>query len=1098
MAKPNTSPPPKEMSFVDTVIDIGKGILSGPPKEAENIVQSSHDIVNAVDNSVLDGRFIKDDTDVDYVPDILKPETGLGRTAQSLTAFATGWVTAGKFINVAAKGVKGAQLLAKTYPKLAAVTTSIAKNGVVDFVTGDTTDTRLADVLIENKVLGNAVVDYLKSDPNDSAVEARFKNMLEGAMIGAPLGAIANVFGVFKGARQAMKAGEKSASVAASAETRKRVADYLAQNGLNLKSVERNVEYTAEAKKVLGIREMRETITGLFNAKKAIQKTGHDGLDVGLNYDKFKGTTKAVITTFDEELLGIHTMDHMDMTKLGEEAIDNCVKAGIGQFFSDKATLDNVLKDQTSMARVATYNTYLQVGLGPALDNALQGIKEGVPEAMEKARMIVANGYEICAGLKNMQFVAGQTVKAGDVLRYLPGKAKKAVEPKVIEDTVRFARDTIGPMKDDEILKLAQTLSTVAQNGDDVVRVFMSALHKENVLRKLSKDGEHPILDSVLKYRYLSMLSGIKTQVKNLAGDMAMMGLMSVEEPAKAMFQGAITGFKNEGLSGMALGAAKGAKNGAQYWRGLSYATDIAKEHMQLAWHYGATLTHASEVNTITKGLLDKDRESLVSTIYEVPFKALAAMDEWFSTMAGTAKTFEMAMTDLNASGILKNVTDPKMRKDITAQFIDDAMSEGFLKTVSYDGRTIERGRLGLVEAKKAADAGTFQSQLGKTMEGFIHFVNNNPHMKFLFPFVRTPANMYKEPFWTRGIGILPDIYNAYKSGDPKLQAEAVTHMITGAMLWGTAWKLVAEGKVTGSGPKSKTQRDALFATGWQPNAIHVGDSYLNLSAFEPFGAALEVLANYAEISQRSGVEEDAYGDQGEMLLNSLLTFTKDRVCFSGISSLIEDIGRGNVVGGAFSNVVKSFIPNAFADVARSMDPVIGDARNFTDKINEKLGMNAEIAPRVAWLTGSPLVYRGGGGLGPFSPYMLTKDKGQGVEMEMTKLQGVGDPERKIGNINLSPPEYADLCRLHGTVQINGKTLYQTLDALVHSEAYDIDRMRVQDEDQFTLDPRRNKALERVIREFRDEAESQFVRTHLGFKPAMGVSEETLTNLTNF
>lgn len=123
------------------------------------------------DNSVLDGRFIKDDTDVDYVPDILKPETGLVEQ-HKVYSICNRMGDGRKVYKRSEEKVLRAPTTCKNLSETV-ITTSIAKNGVVDFVTGDTTDTRLADTFIENKVLGNAVVDYLKSDPNDSAVEVK-------------------------------------------------------------------------------------------------------------------------------------------------------------------------------------------------------------------------------------------------------------------------------------------------------------------------------------------------------------------------------------------------------------------------------------------------------------------------------------------------------------------------------------------------------------------------------------------------------------------------------------------------------------------------------------------------------------------------------------------------------------------------------------------------------------------------------------------------------------------------------------------------------------------------------------------------------------
>ena len=107
--KPATQPAAQPTSFLGKVADVAKGALSGIFKEGENTVQSVHDIANAVDNKFLGNKYVDDNTDYDLVPDALKPKTGVGKTAQTLSAFVSGWVGVGKF----AKVVKGASVMQK-------------------------------------------------------------------------------------------------------------------------------------------------------------------------------------------------------------------------------------------------------------------------------------------------------------------------------------------------------------------------------------------------------------------------------------------------------------------------------------------------------------------------------------------------------------------------------------------------------------------------------------------------------------------------------------------------------------------------------------------------------------------------------------------------------------------------------------------------------------------------------------------------------------------------------------------------------------------------------------------------------------------------
>jgi hypothetical protein len=178
--------PPEDpgAGFLGTVADIGTQLLGGVRDAGAETLQTVNDI----------GEFVTGmDNDLDFdamLPDIDDAETGAGAfargTAQFLTGFvpALGAMRALKATKLVAKGLSAAKASGKLGGALTGEAATAAVAGAMaDFTVFDPHEERLSNLAQEHG-FDNAMTQYLAADPNDSAMEGRFKSVLEGAALG--------------------------------------------------------------------------------------------------------------------------------------------------------------------------------------------------------------------------------------------------------------------------------------------------------------------------------------------------------------------------------------------------------------------------------------------------------------------------------------------------------------------------------------------------------------------------------------------------------------------------------------------------------------------------------------------------------------------------------------------------------------------------------------------------------------------------------------------------------------------------------------------------------------------------------------------------
>ena len=190
----------------DMALAVPKGVVNAVEEQGdfidENIVNAGGIEVNKLQaltlvNPILAKKYYEEtkSTFTDFIPRYVtpsawkskdrriatftKPETMAGNMTEGVSRFLTGFFGPNKFL----KGVGLTGGVIKTGIR------GITAGAVADLTVFDPDEGRLSDMLVEfnSPLLNNAVTQYLATDEDDTEMEGRLKNVLEGIVIGGPL-----------------------------------------------------------------------------------------------------------------------------------------------------------------------------------------------------------------------------------------------------------------------------------------------------------------------------------------------------------------------------------------------------------------------------------------------------------------------------------------------------------------------------------------------------------------------------------------------------------------------------------------------------------------------------------------------------------------------------------------------------------------------------------------------------------------------------------------------------------------------------------------------------------------------------------------------
>lgn len=188
------APSTDNLGAADYLLDAARGVLRG----GLGAVESTADLVafGSLPNDFLTGN-------------IDKPRTAVGGLAEGITEFAVGFIPAFRVINIAGKAGKLAKL--GSVGKFVQNTNfgkGLAAGIVADFTVFDEHEERLSNLIEQFPALQNPVTEYLAADKEDSLLEGRIKNVLEGAAVGSVIDGVVIGIRAIKKARKFAEAGK--------------------------------------------------------------------------------------------------------------------------------------------------------------------------------------------------------------------------------------------------------------------------------------------------------------------------------------------------------------------------------------------------------------------------------------------------------------------------------------------------------------------------------------------------------------------------------------------------------------------------------------------------------------------------------------------------------------------------------------------------------------------------------------------------------------------------------------------------------------------------------------------------------------------------
>src|SRR3990167_4950729 len=389
--------------------------------------------------------------------------------------------------------------------------------------------------------------------------------------------------------------------------------------------------------------------------------------------------------------------------------------------------------------------------------------------------------------------------------------------------------------------------------------------------------------------------------------------------------------------------------------------------------------------------------------VIRLPFRALNAMDEFFSTLSHSASLHSQA----TRQAIKEGANIPNRVSELVSK------------------PSIEM----LQKAAQEAEKQTYRAPLGRAGKSVQKAIESFPAGRFIIPFFRTPINLFKWTLDRSPLGVVSQ-WKALVKGTPEQWAEAGARLAIGQVISAGFAMQTFEGNITGGLSGNKNKREALMRQGVQPYSIKVGDKYISYRNYEPISSWMGMIANAVEISKE---ERNPLGiSAATEIMMETVKLMKDNTFLRGIADTMNAISDPQKYSEIFiRNQVTSLIPAGVGYIARLYDPIIREPNSIPDAIRAKLpGFSKGVPPDLdVW--GRPITREGTLMERALLPSGTTTLKPDLTESELLSLEKF--PEKIVKgyrSLNLTVKERNEITKVEGGIA------KERLDQAVQTQEY--------------------------------------------------------------
>ena len=911
------------------------------------------------------------------------PETITGNVTQGVAQFLAGFGLAGRALTAASAGAKAIPFWMR----------ASGQSMFSDFAAFDGHEERLSNWLAQenNADIVRAVGSILAAEQDDTELEGRLKNVMEGAGLDVAFVGLLSALKAVKQARR-VKADLQAADYTAAAK--KLEAEALASGKLPssgkdpLASIGSSdpaaplIIKPQTARPAPGMAPKAPPASALTGAKKVPLESG----DVFINFARINSEddVKSVIR---------------QMAEASSEAIS-------------KAQRGVVPNKVTEAAADSKYDEAFQAILS-------RRTGDGVPQQdvqLAMRRLWASSAEKLMEAAK--AFEASSTAENGLAFRRMI-VTHKMIQEQVLAVRTETARALqqwsipAGAVAKDKIDAINKA---IADGGGldatvELARQFSAiadrvALDPRNVAR-LDAAVEMSVgaksLQAVQEvWKAVSLMSGVKTHVRNIISNTGMI-LSGVAERAVAARAAGLIDEPTEVAVGEASRFATGVlHNMREAWSDAveTFKTGNMKlgESQLETGNRALAITQLNPKNPIGAAIL-----KLAAAPTQVVFRALQGSDQFFKTLNYSGEMYAQAWR--------KAVKESrgKMPLDQIKARAEDLMTSPTRDMIDA--------------ATSAAGRNTFTEDPGEWTKALMSLREKVPGAHFLLPFLMTPGNIFRTSMLSTP---LAPLMTRYKEAIAKGGADATiarTRMGIGTTVMLTTMDLAINDKISGSGPDPQSSEyKALIRTGWRPYSVKVGDNWVSYRGLEPFTTVIGMGADIGEAVKKLGNSAGDLSDTATMLFDMMASATfgvaqnmLERSYLTGLSDFIDAVRQSETKGAQwFEKFISSFVPRILLDARQITDPSIYDARTLVESIKQKIpGMQDDLVQRRdEWGRGLKIDSGLGRAYDILSPLTVTQSKPEPIDKELLAQGlslGIRNREMSVNGVRLAIGNRADI-----------------------------------------------------------------------------------------